>query len=295
MNPKSRTLGDRLRQDAIIVAPGVFDMISSRLADSMGFDAIYMSGYGTVASYLGLPDAGLATYTDMVSRVAQICAGTGTPLVADADTGYGGVLNVRHTVQGYEAAGASAIQLEDQVSPKKCGHVEGGKVISAAEMVGKLRVALESRRSNDTLIIARTDARSSLGLDEALRRGEAYARAGADMVFIESPQSEDELRRIGEALKGAKLVANVGQGTRTPELSSAELQSLGYSLAIYPSLAHKSAAAAVKLSYHYLREHGTAIGLDVPLLSASDMHQLMGFPEILQFEKRHEEETASSP
>jgi 2,3-dimethylmalate lyase len=287
MNAKSHGLRKRLKDADIVIAPGVFDMISARIADRMGFDALYMTGYGTVASHLGLPDAGLATYTDMVNRVAQICGGTKTALIADADTGYGGVLNVRHTVQGYEAAGASAIQIEDQEMPKKCGHVAGRKVIPMAEMVVKLRVALDSRRFEDTMIIARTDARTGLGLDEALRRAEAYAKAGADLVFVESPESEEELRRIGEALKGIPLVANVGQTTRTPELPSSTLREMGFAVAIYPSLAHKTAAAAVSASYTYLLRHGTAIGLDVPLMSTTDMHELMGFPELLEFEANY--------
>jgi 2-methylisocitrate lyase-like PEP mutase family enzyme len=287
MNGKSQSLRQRLKSRDIVVAPGVFDMISARIADRMGFDALYMTGYGTVASYLGLPDAGLATYTDMVNRVAQLCAGTKTALIADADTGYGGVLNVRHTVRGYEAAGASAIQIEDQEMPKKCGHVVGRKVIPTEEMVVKLRVALDSRCSEDTMIIARTDARTGLGLDEALRRAEAYARAGADMVFVESPESEEELRMIGKALKGVPLVANVGQTTRTPEVPSSTLQEMGFAVAIYPSLAHKTAAAAVNASYQYLKRHGTAIGLETPLTTTADMHELMGFPELLEFEQKY--------
>src|SRR5690606_20933234 len=184
----SQSLAQRLKQPGLVSAPGVFDMISAKIADSMGFDALYMTGFGTVASYLGLPDAGLATYTDMVSRVRQIAEGTKTPLIADGDTGYGGLLNVDFTVRGYEAAGAAAIQIEDQEYPKKCGHTPGRRVIPIEDAVRKIKVAVEARSSNDFLIIARTDARTSLGLDEALRRGEAFAKAGADLIFIESPE-----------------------------------------------------------------------------------------------------------
>ena len=174
---KPESLKQRLSQPGLISAPGVFDMISAKVADGMGFDALYMTGYGTVASHLGLPDAGLATYSDMVGRVRAIARGTSTPLIADGDTGYGGLLNVDFTVRGYEEAGASAIQLEDQEFPKKCGHTPGRRVIPMADMVRKIRVACEARSSADFLIIARTDARTTLGLDEALRRADAYAEA----------------------------------------------------------------------------------------------------------------------
>jgi len=189
------TLRQRLQRPGLVVAPGVHDMVSLRLADALGFDALYMTGFGTVASHLGLPDAGLATYTDMVGRVRQMATQARTPLIADGDTGYGGLLNVQHTVQGYEAAGAQAIQLEDQEVPKKCGHTPGRRVVPMADMVRKIEVAVASRRSRDFLIIARTDARTAHGLDEALRRAEAYARAGADVLFVESPENEDEMRR----------------------------------------------------------------------------------------------------
>jgi len=283
------SLRERLGTGKIVVAPGVYDMISARMADAIGFEALYMTGYGTVASHLGLPDAGLASYTDMVGRVAQMCGGTTTPLVADADTGYGGLLNVRHTVRGYEKAGAVAIQIEDQEMPKKCGHTVGRRVVPMEDMVAKVKVAIEARASADTLIVARTDARTALGLDEALRRGEAYARAGADLVFVESPESEEELYKIGKALKGCKLVANVVQsGARTPELPSAQLEEFGFALAIYPSLPHKAAAAALRTTYLHLLKHGTAIGLELPLMSSPEMHQLMGFQDVWDFEARCE-------
>src|SRR5215470_3537993 len=191
-----RMLKQALSRPGLITAPGVYDMISAKIADRLGFRALYMTGYGVSAS-VGLPDAGLASYTEMVERVAQICQGTATPVICDADTGFGGLLNVERTVRGYERAGAAAIQIEDQVFPKKCGHTPGRGVVPVEQMVRKIEVAAASRSSPDFLIVARTDARTSLGLDEALRRGEAYARAGADILFIESPESEAEMTRIG--------------------------------------------------------------------------------------------------
>ncbi|MEP6559277.1 MAG: isocitrate lyase/PEP mutase family protein, partial [Burkholderiales bacterium] len=196
MTTKKTRLRERLRQPGLLSAPGVHDMVSLRLADSFGFDALYMTGFGTVASHMGLPDAGLATYSNMVGRVNAMATMAETPLIADGDTGYGGLLNVAHTVRGYEAAGAAAIQLEDQEFPKKCGHTLGRRVIPMADMVRKIRVASDARSSADFLIIARTDARTALGLDDALRRAESYARAGADVLFVESPESEDEMQQI---------------------------------------------------------------------------------------------------
>ena len=198
--PKTRALAERLRSGEFIAAPGVYDMISARIADSMGFPAIYMTGSGVVASHLGLPDAGIATYTEMVARAGQIAAGTKTPLIADADTGYGGTVNVRHTVQGYERAGVAAIQIEDQAFPKKCGHTEGMRLIPLEEMVRKIRVALDSRLSDDFLVIARTDARKAESRDEALRRLEAFQEAGADILFYEAPASVEEMEEAARLL-----------------------------------------------------------------------------------------------
>jgi 2-methylisocitrate lyase-like PEP mutase family enzyme len=216
-----------LAQPGLISAPGVYDMISAKIADGLGFPALYMTGYGVSASHLGLPDAGLASYTEMVSRVAQICQGTATPVICDADTGFGGLLNVERTVRGYEAAGAAAIQIEDQVFPKRCGHTPGRRVVPIEDMVRKVKVAAASRSSPDFLIVARTDARTNHGLDEALRRGEAFAKAGADILFIESPESEEEMARIGKHFD-LPLLANMADGGRTPILPKARLEQLGY-------------------------------------------------------------------
>jgi 2-methylisocitrate lyase-like PEP mutase family enzyme len=282
---KTESLAERIRRRDFTVAPGVFDMISARIADSLGFDALYMTGYGVTASYLGLPDAGLATYTDMQGRAAAIAAGTSTPLIADADTGYGGLLNVRHTVRGYEAAGIAAIQIEDQEYPKKCGHTPDRRVISAADMVRKIKVAVESRSSADFMIIARTDARTALGLDEALRRGEAYAKAGADIVFIESPESEAELERIGRSFD-TPLLANMVEGGRTPILPPARLKALGFTIALYPAAGFLAAGAALRGVYGDLRDKGTSHGTSVPLESFAAFSKLMGFEDVWAFERR---------
>jgi 2-methylisocitrate lyase-like PEP mutase family enzyme len=282
------TLRQRLQRPGLVVAPGVHDMVSLRLADALGFDALYMTGFGTVASHLGLPDAGLATYTDMVGRVRQMATQARTPLIADGDTGYGGLLNVQHTVQGYEAAGAQAIQLEDQEVPKKCGHTPGRRVVPMADMVRKIEVAVASRRSRDFLIIARTDARTAHGLDEALRRAEAYARAGADVLFVESPENEDEMRRIGRTAGalGVPLLANMVDGGKTPLLSRQALEAIGYHLAIFPVTALLAAAHAMQAVYATLQQRGSSQGLAQPLLRFDEMTQLMGFPAVHEFERR---------
>jgi 2,3-dimethylmalate lyase len=287
--PTLRDVLNARPQDRVIAAPGVYDMVSLRMAAAMGFDALYMTGYGTVASHLGLPDAGLASYTDMVGRVEAMARMTETPLIADGDTGYGGLLNVRHAVRGYERAGAAAIQLEDQEFPKKCGHTTGRRVIAADDMVRKIAVAAEARTNPDFLVIARTDARTSLGLNEAIRRARAYAEAGADMLFVESPETEDEMATIGRELGDRPLIANMVEGGRTPMLTSARLAEIGYALAIFPVAGLLSAAAALRTVYHQIRETGSSLGSPAPLYPFAEMNRLMGFEEVWAFDKAHAE------
>jgi 2,3-dimethylmalate lyase len=279
------TLRQRLQQPGLVVAPGVYDMVSLRMADRQGFDALYMTGFGTVASHLGLADAGLATYTDMVGRVRQMAGMARTPLIADGDTGYGGLLNVHHTVQGYEAAGAQAIQLEDQEVPKKCGHTPGRRVVPVADMVKKIQVAAAARHSRDFLIIARTDARSSLGLDDALRRAEAYANACADILFVESPETEDEMRRIGRSFD-LPLLANMVEGGRTPVLSEQALLDIGYKLAIFPATSLMAATHAMQAVYAAFKTERSSAGLAQPLMPFTALTDLMGFPQVHEFERR---------
>ncbi len=282
-------LNARLR-DRVITAPGVYDMVSLRMAARMHFDALYMTGYGTMASHLGLPDAGLASYSDMVNRVELMARMADAPLIADGDTGYGGLLNVRHTVMGYERAGAAAIQLEDQEFPKKCGHTQGRRVIAAEDMVQKIAVAVEARQNPDFLIVARTDARSSLGLPEAIRRARLYAEAGADVLFVESPETDAEMAEIGRALGEKPLLANMVEGGRTPMLSNARLAELGYAIAIYPVAGLLSAAAALETVYRQIFETGSSMGSEAPLYPFAEMNRLMGFEEVWRFDRDHAED-----
>lgn len=274
-----------LRDKEFILAPGIFDLISALMANTMDFKALYVTGYGTVASYLGLPDAGIATYRDMIERIAQIVKQTNKPIIADADTGYGGLLNVRHTVRGYEDAGVTAIQIEDQEYPKKCGHTPNRRVVPLEDMVKKIEVAVDSRKSDDFLIIARTDSRTSLGLDEAIRRGQAFAKAGADVVFVESPESEEEMLRVAEAID-APLFANMVNGGRTPLLSAARLSEMGYAIGIHPAVGFLAVGAALQKAYADLLANGET-SPSIELYPFSEFNKLIGFEDVWEFEKKY--------
>jgi 2,3-dimethylmalate lyase len=282
---------DLFRPGELITAPGIFDGISARMADPFGFDMLYMTGYGTVASHLGMPDAGIASYTDMVSRVKVMADVVTTPFIADGDTGYGGLLNVQHTVRGYERAGAAGIQIEDQEFPKKCGHTPGRKVIPLEDMIQKIQVAVETRDSSDFLIVTRTDARTGLGLDEALRRGEAFAKAGADVLFIESPESEEEMAKICASFD-LPLLVNVVDGGSTPVLSKQAYIDLGYQIAIYPGTGFLATAHALHSVYGTLKRTGASLDLDVPLREFMTMARDMGFQDVWDFDAAHERKAA---
>ncbi len=285
-----KTLRSMLAAGEFVVAPGVFEMFSARIADRLGFKALYMTGYGISASHLGVADAGLVTYRDMVERARTIAQGTATPLIADADTGFGGLLNVRETVRGYEAAGVQAIQIEDQEIPKKCGHTPNRRVVPIAEAVKRVEVAVGARKSSDFLIVARTDARTGLGLDEAIRRARAFAKAGADLLFVEAPESEAEFARIGAELAGeAKLLANMVPTGKSPMLPAATLERCGFSVAIYPSAGMTAACAALQSAYAHLLQHGSLEGSRVPAFDMQQLHELVGFADIWEFERRHVE------
>ncbi|MGB3289192.1 MAG: isocitrate lyase/PEP mutase family protein [Burkholderiaceae bacterium] len=286
MSNNRKPLKDLFAQKKLVVSPGIFDLISLKVADRLGFECLYMTGYGTVASYLGLPDAGLATYTDMLNRVTAFCSATSTPIICDGDTGYGGLLNVAHTVEGYIRAGAAGIQLEDQEFPKKCGHTKGRRVIPAQDMCSKIMVAVDTRGDRkDFLIIARTDARTGHGLDEALRRAERYLHAGADVLFVESPESREELEIIGRTFD-VPLVANIVEGGRTPQPSKQELQDMGFSLAIHPGLGFLATGYALNKAYSSLKEKGDSIGYD-EIADFDQFSRLVGFEKVWDFDDKY--------
>ncbi len=279
-DPKLRKM---IEAGDFITAPGVFDMISMLVADRMGFPALYVTGYGVSASHLGLPDAGIMTYTDMETRVRSIAQGANTPIIADADTGYGGLLNVRHTVRGYEAAGVTAIQIEDQEYPKKCGHTPGRRVVPLEDMIAKIKVASDSRSSKDFLIIARTDSRTSLGLDEALRRGEAFEKAGADVVFIEAPESVEEMKAINQRIE-APTLANMVSGGKTPIVSSSELAQLGFSIGIHPALGFLAMGEALESAFGELAKTGDVASAQ--LSDFGEFSRMMGFEDVWEFDRK---------
>ncbi|MBV9782250.1 MAG: isocitrate lyase/PEP mutase family protein [Acidisphaera sp.] len=286
MTNSSASLRQVLARPGILTVPGVFDGISARVADEAGFPVLYMTGYGVVASALGVPDAGMATYSEMLDRVRVIASAISVPFIADGDTGYGGLLNVDRTVRGYAAAGAAAIQIEDQEFPKKCGHTEFRRVIPAEDAVAKIRVAVEARPSTEFLIVARTDARYAHGIDEALRRAERFLEAGADILFVESPESLEEMRRVAETFRGATLLANMVEGGRTPYLSGAELEAMGFKLALFPGTGFLAAAGALRATYAHLKQAGIGTGGPTPLLPFAEMNRLMGFGRVHEFEAK---------
>ena len=279
-------LRQKLDRGEFIVAPGLHDMLAATMANKVGFDIVYGTGYWLTASSLGLPDAGIATYTQMLDRMATLVRTSQGAVIADADTGYGGLLNVHHTVRGYEAAGVTAIQLEDQEFPKKCGHTPNKRCVPMQDMVEKIKVAAEAREDKDNfLIIARTDARASLGVDEAMRRLEAYAEAGADILFFEAPQSEEEMRQACAAFD-KPMLANMADGGKTPILPAKVLEEIGFALAIYPSLTSLAAAAAMERALSTLKARGITQTPEVPLFDFNEFCGLIGFQEVWDFDKR---------
>ncbi len=269
----------------LLTVPGIFDGVSARLAAAAGFPALYMTGYGTVASACGLPDVGLATYSEMVDRVRLLAGLVPVPLIADGDTGYGGPSNLRRTVQGYERAGAAAIQIEDQQFPKLCGHgVQPAPVVGRDEAMQRIRAAVGCRRSDAFLVVARTDARRLHGLDEALRRASLFLEAGADMLFVEGPETPEEMRRIAETFRGIPLVANMVRGGRSPSLGAAELEVMGYKIALAPVDALLAAAHAMREVYADLRRRGIDATAVLPMVSLTELGGLMGADEIARFD-----------
>ena len=280
-------LREMLAQEKFVTAPGIQDMITAVIAGEFDFEVVYGSGYWLTASAHGLPDAGIASVTQMTDRMATLVASSKAAVIADADTGFGGLLNVHHTVRGYEAAGVTAIQIEDQEFPKKCGHTPFKRVIPAEEMARKIQVAVDAKSSRDFLIIARTDARQSEGYDGVMRRMEAYAKAGADVLFPEALTSEDEIKAITGAFD-LPMLANMAHGGLTPILNPAELQALGYAIAIYPAMASLTAAKAMAENFRRLRA-GEAPSND-ELFDFNRFCRLIGFEDVWAFEKRWDED-----
>lgn len=254
-----RRLREALGRGRLIVAPGVFDGLSARIVGAAGFEAVYASG-GAIARASGHPDLGLLTMTEVTSRLAEIAQAVSIPVIADADTGYGNALNVYRAVREFERTGVAALHLEDQVTPKRCGHYAGVEVIPAEEMARKVRAALDARTDPDLVIIARTDARSAVGLDEAVRRANLYVEAGADVAFVEAPQSIEEMAELPRRVR-APLLINMFSGGKTPLVPARELDRLGYRIMIAPSDLQRAAIFAMRETAAVLREEGTMASL----------------------------------
>jgi 2-methylisocitrate lyase-like PEP mutase family enzyme len=281
-----RNLGQALLAGEFVAAPGLHDMIAAVVADKVGFDFVYASGFWLTASAYGLPDAGIATYTQMVDRVSTLTRSINAGVIADADTGYGGLLNVHHTVRGYEEAGVVAIQIEDQEFPKKCGHTPFKRVVPTIDMVEKIKVACDARRDPaGMLVIARTDARQPEGFANALKRGEAYAEAGADIVFLEALESEEEMREACKLIR-KPMMANMADGGKTPIRSWTELKEIGYALAIYPSITGLAAAAAIENALRVFKAEGTSNSPNLPLFNFREFQSLIGFEDVWAFERK---------
>lgn len=281
-------LRELLAGSDLLVAPGAYDALSARLIAQAGFSAVYMTGFGTAASVLGQPDVGLLTMSEMVSRAAALAAVVGDlPLISDADTGYGNPISVRRTVREFERAGVAGVHLEDQVWPKKCGHMEGKQVIPMDEMVQKIRAAVDARQDADFVIIARTDANAVYGLEDALRRGQAYREAGADALFIEAPRSLEELRAIAAAFPDVPLLFNWAESGKTPLLSLDEIRTLGFKLVIFPVSMLFAATHAMLGLLEILKRGETPAQFRSQLVTFSHFTDAIGLPEIQEFERRY--------
>jgi 2-methylisocitrate lyase-like PEP mutase family enzyme len=283
-------LHSRLARKPIVVAPGVYDAFTALVATQAGFAALYVSGAAIAYTRLGRPDIGLVSMTEVAQTVAMIRDRVAVHLIVDADTGYGNALNVARTVQEFERVGANAIQIEDQDFPKRCGHLDGKALVPAAEMCGKLRAALDARRARDTLIIARTDAIAVEGFDRAIERAISYREAGADILFVEAPRTCDDLARIAAALNGrAPLVANMVEGGKTPLLSAAELEAIGFALVIFPGGIVRAFGRLASEYYASLAKHGSSEPFRTRMLDFTGLNDLIGTPELLALGKRYGE------
>jgi len=282
-----RKLRELMEKKDIILAPGAYDALSARIIEAVGFDVVYMTGFGTAASLLGYPDVGLLTMSEMVDNARRIVEAVNIPVIADADTGYGNPINVIRTVQAYEDAGVAGIHIEDQVFPKKCGHITGKQVIPKEDMVEKVAAAKDAKRNKDFLIIARTDAIAVEGIESAIERAKEYYRAGADMIFVEAPESMEQIRLIARELKGIPLLFNWAEGGKTPPVDLNTLRELGFKIVIFPISALLSATKAIMKVLESIKKDGTPINVMGELFPFNEFLNFIGLPEVQQLEKKY--------
>lgn len=284
----TQRLRDALRAPDILVAPGCYDAFTATLIEKAGFSAAYLSGAGVSYSHTGRPDVGLVTATEMVARIAAVAEAISIPIIADGDTGYGNAVNVARTVRMYEQVGCSAIQLEDQQFPKRCGHLAGKELISAQEMAGKVRAACDARRSDDFVVIARTDALATHGMDEALKRAEMYVESGADIIFVESPADRNDLEAVAKHFDGKiHLLANMVEGGKTPLFTNQELQDMGYSVVIYPNAVLRGVAKVGADILEELKANGTTRDSLHRMRNFKELNQLLGIEDFRKMENMY--------
>jgi 2-methylisocitrate lyase-like PEP mutase family enzyme len=275
-----------LQRDKLLVAPGCFDGLSARLVEEAGFEAAYLSG-GAVARSMGIPDIGLVTMSETIERACQVVSAVKLPVIADADTGYGNAVNLVRTVREFERAGVAAIHIEDQITPKRCGHLDGKEVISITEMANKLKAALGARTDDNFCIIARTDARGVHGFDDAIERARVFAKLGVDAIFVEAPQSEDELAEIPRRLPGVPLLVNVFKGGKTPMLPMDRLQGMGYRIAIYPSETQRAAIHSMRRALTTLKREGSTESIDDSLTTFKERDKVVGLDDWQKIENEY--------
>ena len=283
MSPR-QTLKKLLQRDKMLIAPGCFDGLSARLVEEAGFEAAYLSG-GAVARSMGIPDIGLVTMSEAIERAGQVVSAIKIPIIADADTGYGNAVNLVRTVREFERIGVAAIHIEDQVTPKRCGHLDGKEVVSLAEVEQKIAAALATRTDPDFCIIARTDARAVNGMDDAINRAKAFAKLGVDAIFVEAPQSEEELAEIPRRLPGIPLLVNVFKGGKTPMLPMERLEKMGYRIAIYPSETQRAGIHAMRNALATLKREGTTESIDASLTTFKERDNVVGLDDWQKIER----------
>jgi methylisocitrate lyase len=283
---KTKELKSLLKGKEILIVPGAYDAMSARLIQEAGFKVIYATGAGISNSQFGFSDVGLTTQTEILEQVRRIIQAVDRPVMVDVDTGYGNVLNLIRTVRDFERAGAAALQIEDQTFPKKCGHFEGKDVVDRDEMINKIKAAVDTREDPDLIIIARTDARAVFGIDEAIARAHAYVEAGADMIFVEAPETEEEIRKIAREISVPK-VANMVEGGKTPLRSAGELEALGFQVALFANCVLRISVKAIQKALHHLMEQGSTTGLLDDMITMPERNRITGLEEIYRLEKRY--------
>ena len=282
----TQVLRELLEAEKLLLAPGVCDSLGARLVAEQGFESLYMTGAGTTASRLGMPDVGLLTMSEMVDNAGRIADAAGLPLIADADTGYGGPINVRRTVQSYERAGVGGIHIEDQSWPKRCGHLAGKTLVSKDEMVAKIKAAVDARHDDDFIVIARTDAIAVEGFEAAMMRAQAYEEAGADGLFVEAPRTHEQLAAIPKAFSRPTLY-NMASSGKTPLLPASDIEALGFGVVIYPGLQLSSAIPAIRRALSELKQSGQLPAAGDDMASFRDFFDLVGMQEVQMLEARY--------